>query len=492
MPRALIVGGGLAGMGAALFFRRLGHEVLLLEHADRLGSLARGFQRGGQPFETGFHYAGGLEEGGILNRYLSRLGLFEAGLKTRPLPDPGGETLRFGAGDDILLPRGLAAFKSLFPPSAELDRFFDDSAEIVAGSPFLNPGRGRSSDLLALWASGGETLGERLAALGLPERLKALLGFRCLFYGGSPAESWWTDFALVNTPFLAGAHSFEGGGEALARAFEEALARAGVEVRTGQRVTAIEIGDSGFSGLEVRPAGGGDGVERESGDFCVYSGGPAALPGLLPPGALRPALRRRLAGLRPTPPPFLVFASAGVDFCERRQLFLGHGECLDRWLDPDSDLLYLSGGPGHEGRWPVTIIGFLPEADTLAWRGSRPEARPGEYKAFKRRRAEAVVRSVLARCPEFKGDMEIIDSATDLSFGRYCLAHSGGIHGRRHGPGHPPLWPVTRVRGLALAGQDIVLPGLLGTLASAALAVGSLIGDKDKGLMENLKEIFGP
>jgi all-trans-retinol 13,14-reductase len=131
------------------------------------------------------------------------------------------------------------------------------------------------------------------------------------------------------------------------------------------------------------------------------------------------------------------------------------------------------------------MIGSLPEAATLAWRGSRPEARPADYEAFKRRRAEAVVQDVLERCPEFKGDLEIIDSATDLTLTRYCFAQSGGIYGRRHGPGQPPIWPVTRIRGLALAGQDILLPGLLGVLASAAVAVGGLTG------YEGLKEVLG-
>jgi all-trans-retinol 13,14-reductase len=489
MPRALIIGGGASGLGAALLCRRLGLEVLLLERAESLGPLLRGFQRQNLAFETGFHYAGGLAQGGVLHRYLDRLGLFRAGLKTRPLPDPGGETLRIGQGaerEDILLPRGLAAFKRLFPPSAALDAFFAEGADIVAGSPFLNFGRSWPGRLEAAFAlDEGPTLDEKLAALELPDRLRTLLGFRCLLYGPAPAETWWSDFALDNTPFLEGAHTVEGGGAGLVRAFEAALAEAGVEARTGRQVTALEVDGQGrVLGLTARRADGAP--EREAGDFCIYCGNPAALPGLLPDGALRPVLLRRLAALRPTGPPFLVFATAGVDFCQHRQLFLGPDDRLDHWLAPDSGFFYLSGGPGRGGRWPVTIISLLPEAATLAWRGSRPGARPAEYEAFKRRRAEAVVQSVLARCPELRGDLEIVASATDLTLIRYCFAQGGGIYGRRHGPGQPPIWPVTRVRGLALAGQDIVLPGLLGALASAALAVGSLAG------YESLGEVLEP
>jgi all-trans-retinol 13,14-reductase len=483
VPRALIIGGGAAGLGAALLCRRQGLEVLLLEQAENLAPLIRGFRRQGLAFETGFHYAGGLAEGGVLHRYFDRLGLFRAGLKTRPLPDPGGETLRL-PGEDIRLPHGLAAFRGLFPASAALDDFFAAGEDLVTGSPFLNPGRPWPSWHEADW-SAGPTLAEKMAPLKLPDRLRTLLGFRCLLYGLVPAEAGWADFTMVNTPFLEGAHRVEGGGAALAGAFEAALAAAGVEARTGRQVVALELDALGqVAGLAASRA---DGVlEREAGDFCVYGGNPAALPGLLPAGSLRPVLTRRLTGLRPTPPPFLVFAASGVDFCEHRQIFLGPGDCLDHWLAPDSGLLYLSGGTGHGGRWPLTIIGFLPETATREWRGSAPGARPAAYEAFKKQRTADIIRSVLARCPEFNGDLEPLASATDLTLARYCFAQSGGIYGRRHGPGHPPIWPVTRVRGLALAGQDIILPGILGALVSAAMAVGSLTGP------ERLREVLGP
>ncbi|MDR2935360.1 MAG: NAD(P)-binding protein, partial [Candidatus Adiutrix sp.] len=231
MPRALIIGGGAAGLGAALFCRRLGLEVLLLEAAPALGTLLRGFQRRGLAFETGFHYAGGLAEGGVLHRYLDRLGLFRAGLKTLPLPDPGGETLRLGRGEgqwELRVPQGRAAFRSLFPPSAALDAFFAEGAAIVSGSPFLNPDQPWRGQIWPLMAD-ETTLAEKLAPLELPDRLRTLLGFRCLLYGLDPKEAGWTDFALVNTPFLDGIHTFEGGGAGLVRAFEAALTEAGVE-----------------------------------------------------------------------------------------------------------------------------------------------------------------------------------------------------------------------------------------------------------------------
>ena len=70
----------------------------------------------------------------------------------------------------------------------------------------------------------------------------------------------------------------------------------------------------------------------------------------------------------------------------------------------------------------------------------------------------------------------MVDCATDRTFGRYSYNFGRGIYGRKHGLTDPPILPVTRVGGLALAGQNIVMPGLLGALVSAALAASCLVG----------------
>jgi all-trans-retinol 13,14-reductase len=132
----------------------------------------------------------------------------------------------------------------------------------------------------------------------------------------------------------------------------------------------------------------------------------------------------------------------------------------------------------------VTIIGFPSRETARAWPGGGVWPRPAGYVEFKRREAAAIAGEILARCPELKGDLEVLDSATDLTLSRYCFARSGGLYGRLHGPGEAPIWPVTRVKNLALAGQDVMLPGLLGVLVSSALAVDALVGP------EALREVW--
>lgn len=481
MAEAAVIGGGVSGLGAALILARLGHEVTVLEKSPRPGALVRGFRRGGLQFETAFHYAGGLGAGAPLYRYLDRLGLFRQGLAVRPLREPGGETLRL-AGEDLPVPASRRALRELLPAGPELDAFFRDSYDIFQRSPYLNPAL-EDFDSRNLYSE-GPSLAARLAALPLADRWKSLLGFRCLLYGVRPSEAYFNHFALVNEPYLDGGHSFEGGGQALIAAFEKALAEAGVKVLAGREVTAIRVdGANGVRSVAFSESGGEAELDCR---LCIHSGSPAALPRLLPPGALRPVLARRLAQMQLTAPPFLLFARAGTDWLAGRQLFLAPDERLEGWLETGrggfrqtSPLIYLSGGSeGRGGRWPLSAVSLLPAGATDPWAASRAGQRPAAYLDFKEKEAARLKALILAACPELGGEMEIVDSATDLSFENYSLDFGRGIYGKLNSLEQAPILPLTRVGGLALAGQNIVLPGLLGGLVSSALAVGCLLGHK--------------
>ena len=470
MNRTVVIGGGLSGLGAALFLRRLGREVLIVEKSDRLGALARGFTRRGLAFETGFHYAGGLEAGGVLHRYLHRLGLFDQGLRTSLLADPGGEFLRFPqSGEDFALPRSFDDFRRIFPAGAEVDEFFSRGRDVFNRSPYLNREIGEFAPL-ALYNQ-GETLAAALDKLPVSRRLKSVLGFRCLLYGVKPPEASFDQFALINTSYLNGGHTFEGGGEALVRAFEAALAAAGVTVLTGREVVALKTDRHNAAvALDCEDALG----RREAIDFtdCVYTGSPAALPRLLPEGALRPVLSRRLGALKYTPAPLLFFGRTRSNGLENRQLFICP-ENLEDWFDPAQKAVYASGGPGRDGHWPVSAVTLLPKEAIDVWRGRRTGP---EYHAWKARLAEETRGHLLAHCPELGGSLETVASATNLTLERYSLAFGPGIYGKLHSIHEAPVLPVTRVGRLALAGQNIVMPGLLGVLVSSALAAGSLLG----------------
>ena len=61
-----VIGSGISGLTVAALIAKKGRDVILLEAAKRPGGSIRRFYRKGLPFDTGFHYTGGLGDKGAL------------------------------------------------------------------------------------------------------------------------------------------------------------------------------------------------------------------------------------------------------------------------------------------------------------------------------------------------------------------------------------------------------------------------------------------
>jgi phytoene dehydrogenase-like protein len=73
----IVVGSGISGLTMALILGMNGRKVLLLEKNPRIGGSVARFYKKGIPFDIGFHFTGGLQEGGILHDMLSALGIHD-------------------------------------------------------------------------------------------------------------------------------------------------------------------------------------------------------------------------------------------------------------------------------------------------------------------------------------------------------------------------------------------------------------------------------
>lgn len=465
----VIVGAGVTGLAASILLTRFGHTVAIAEKNARPAPLLRGFSRNGLHFDTGFHIAGGLEPGGVLHRWLQVLGVMPE-LRIKPLHPDSAFLLQFPDGVRRRMPYGFEAVIRMtaqdFPghEHAVAALLRDMDAEMQT-SPYMCPGHAAerlnagSNTLVPGFASGDAVeLGARLAAL--PPELATMLASFTLLYGVPPASGTWKQFSMVVTPFLRASHSLEGGGKSLAAALEKSARAAGVRFHCGQAVRRLDVSpDKTLRGVVLA-----DGTSLAC-DLCLFTGHPAQLPELVGPQVLRPAYLHRIAELEETLSPLLLFASTRASFLDGHALYLLKEATPDSLFVPDepgNQTAYLvCGDPHADGRRPlmaVTLCPALPEA---------PEA----YQQAKARTAELFAASIRRRCPELD-DLTVLETATPASMRRWVYGSSGSLYGVLHGRQCAELQPTTRIRGLLLAGQNILLPGVLGCIISAAVTVG--------------------
>ncbi len=476
----VVVGGGVSGLTAALLLARHGFRVALVESAPRTAQLLRGFSRRGLHFDTGFHYAGGLEKGGILARLLDLLEL-TGHLEKEPFDADGFDVFRCQEpGFEFHFPLGYPQLRSrlheAFPRErAAVDAYLGEVQRICSSFPVLDPAEPTAGTPESLE---GPTLQQFLDGLTGDPLLKGLLSVHTLLYGVSPAEAPLALHAMVAGPYYQSAHGLKGGGRSLAEAFDAELRRWGVEIFCGAGATGFEIDGEGLlSG--VRLAGG----EVLSCRGCIATIHPRILLDLMPPGAFRPVYRRRLATLEETPSASFLYAvsDAPLPLLEGRNIFLvrrpeevGH---FARGVE--SGPLYLTGArpekPGAGGYMAICPVAERLNGQASAFPG---RARPLEYRTLKEEMVRKMLGRIEAQCPELRGRAAYLEGATRLTMQHYCHTPEGSLYGVKHRVGQLNPHPLTRVKGLLLAGQGVAAPGVLGAMISAFWACGYVLGRK--------------
>jgi hydroxysqualene dehydroxylase len=293
--RVLVVGGGLAGIAAALDCAQAGARVTLVEVRRRLGGAAYSFERDGLHMDNGQHVF--LRCCGAYRALLRRLGSEQLiSLQPRleiPVLRPGRTpaTLRRGS---LPAPLHLAGALARYPYLTLAQRL--GAARAALGLMRLDPADEALERL---------TFGQWLAAHGQgPEAVAALWDLIALPTLNLPAAQ--ASLALAAFVFRTGLLSGADAGDigfhraGLAQTIGEpalrALREAGVEVRMGWRAETLAVADGR---VEVHGRGAGEGEEALSADAAVVALPHSRAATLLEPLLGEPA--RALNGLGSSP-----------------------------------------------------------------------------------------------------------------------------------------------------------------------------------------------
>jgi squalene-associated FAD-dependent desaturase len=291
MARVAVVGGGLAGITAALDLAQAGAEVTLLEARPRLGGAAYSIEREGLVVDNGQHvflrccdqYRALLGRLGVagdtvlqdrLDIPVRASGRRAARLRRQGLPAPlhlAGSLLRFRlvpAADRARVAAAMLRLRGVDPD--------DPAADAQAFGDWLARQHQSAAAIEALWRL------ITVATLNLEPRDASLAQAAYVFQTGLLADAAAGDIGWSRVP-LSQLH------DAPAR---RALAQAGAAVHVGARVQEIAPRDAG--GFDVRTADGP--IDADAVVLAVQS---QRVTGLLPDGALADATAPERLGRSP-------------------------------------------------------------------------------------------------------------------------------------------------------------------------------------------------
>ncbi|MEG6550704.1 NAD(P)/FAD-dependent oxidoreductase [Desulfocurvibacter africanus] len=487
-----VIGSGMSGLTAALVLAKHGRSVTLVERHPHPAPVLRGFTRQGIYFDTGFHYAGSLGDGEILDRYLRYLGLAPH-LRKIPLNPEGFDIMRYTqSGFEFSFPYGVErirqALLQAFPSELQgIDAFLNKVQQSFASSPFLNPGARYTAEH-AFPEMDSESLGEVLARLLPNELCRSLLGVHCLLHGTAPEEVPFLLHARIVGSYFETVCALEGGGRSLVNAFLQELKRLGVTVLCGREATGFEHSDDILTG--VRLADG----EVINCSGCVATLHPAKLAAMLPQSVFRQTYLRRLQALEETPSAYMIFGKLDnppPTLLDRNYFVLPRTD-IDSYFRPDTPFdelpIYISASHGSESgtsKTGVILLAAAPPNQVARWTDSRLGARPPEYVEFKRDILARLQERAERHCPELRG-MALLEGATPLTFRDYANSQLGGLYGASHKITQSSPMPRTKLKGLYLAGQSIIAPGVLGTLISAMVTCANILGAEN--ILQGLHE----
>jgi len=477
----IVVGGGIAGMTCALLLARHGSRVAIIESYPLLAPTIRGFRRKKVFFDTGLHSLGGLADGHPLDTYFKHLGI-AGDIQKKPY-DPDGFD-RFTderSGKNFDIPCGFEEFanrfKSWFPDDAQaIDSYTNAIKQVINDSPFLN--FAKEFDLQSAMHADTVTLQDFLDKNTDNETLKAILSYPNILYGVPPEEALMSTHALVAGSYLLSAHTIVDGGHALAKAYEKQLKALNVDVYCNSSVASIDICDD----RQIRGITLQDGRDFST-ESCVWTAHPSGLLAVTPDSAFRPAFRKRLTSLEDTTSALMLFgiSNSPLQCLDGKNIISWAGSSFDKNLNTsisaEESVIYLSAAsePGF-GKTAVTAIMPITMEPYAQWLDTTLGKRPEEYHQLKQEQLDDLEQEIFKRIPEMAEKVTFIDGATPLTIKDYCSTPTGSMYGLRHSINQFNPAPVTKAKGLTLAGQSIVAPGILGTIVSAYLTCGIIMG----------------
>ncbi len=480
----IVVGAGTSGMSIAALLGLNGKRVLLLEKGPRVGGSMLRFKRRGIPFDTGVHFSAGLGDDGILTQMLRVLGV-DGAVPMESIEDPNDNRFVFeNSGNTYAQPVGLReiteAMAGYFPREQDgIRRYFAMMEEVIRNTASMNLSSITATNVPM--KTDDVTLAEVLDELVSDPELKTLLAGYVLCYGTPPADITFTKHSQVAYGLYDSVAFVGGGGKSLVDAFSSVISGLDVEVRTRTSIDHCEDVQARRVKRFVLTTG-----ETVEADECVFTTHPQDVLRALPQDKLHKAFMDRVGAFEPSIGLFCVYAvvrdDEGIRPFAPAIVTRLPGPGMHALLRPDGaadrPMAMLKHREIVKGE-PINVLAVQEvstAADVAEWTDSSTGRRPASYCAYKQEKTGRLMERVVKEFPEYEGRLEVLDSASMLTFRDYLHSPWGCAYGIKQQAGQFSLFGRLPIRNVYVAGQSSALPGVVGAMMSSFIVARMMLG----------------
>jgi phytoene dehydrogenase-like protein len=436
--RIVIIGGGIAGLCAAVYALKCGYEVEVLEMHDMAGGLAMSWQRGAYTFETCLHWLLGSKPGSEFNTQwqevcdLRKLTFVNNDVFVR-IEDGKGDRLRIFTDVDRLETELL----DHAPQDAPAIRELIHSVRTLARFKMLDPSDGFSANWLNL-----------IRDLPVFPTLSKLSKMSSMEYGSRFTDpllrSFFGEGDLGKLSAIALVFSLAwmstgnagyciGGAQALIRLIEEEIKSLGGKIRFRAQVERVLVENDTAVGVQLTSG------ETVKADWVISAAdGHSTIFEMLGGKYINDTIRRNYQTRHLFPSYLQVSLGVALDLRAQPPMLARTLE-TPLTIDPGNEANSVSFRFFHydptfapAGKTAVTC--FLPTSNFSYWTGLR-ENDLAEYRAEKGRVADLVIGVLEKAIPKVRSAIEVVDVSTPASVIRYTGNWKGTMEGWLVEPG---------------------------------------------------------
>ncbi|MDR2805228.1 MAG: FAD-dependent oxidoreductase [Dysgonamonadaceae bacterium] len=486
----IVIGGGIGGLFCAAILSKENYDVQVFEQHYKIGGGLHHFRREGIEFETGMHVIGAFQQGGVLNKICSYLGIMDK-LSILPSDDDCFERFQIGSdGKTYKYAKGAECFINTlaqdFPEEREnIARYVEAMYDIVREDQYYNL-KNNNFNIQPL-EKFIQSVGDFIDSFTENERLRYVLAFVNPLYGGDQYSTPVYIHAIISILYIESAARFVGGSQQMADALVEIIEQSGGKVFTRRGVKHIEIEDKAIQYIETVDN------ERHTADWYISSIHPSSMFKLMDTSKIQRSYWQRIDSISNSYSAFTVY----IIFKPETFPYINHtsyyiDDYKDVWRQGDyfppeewrpTGMMYLTPPVTMNDKYASKmIVNCIMNFNTVRrWENTTVGKRGEEYLAFKKRCQEKIIDKLEKIYPDIRACIKSAYSSSPLTIRDFYNQKEGALYGVKKDCNNILLSHIpvrTKLRNLLLSGQNLDLHGMVGTTLTALNTCGELLGQE--------------